>query len=155
MLLSGCATGGGEINEGQSAVLGGILGAGAGALIDKNHRGRGAAIGGLLGAGAGYVFARSYNASQRQRARAQQVGSSYANKPANAERMKKSKTRYVAVPVASEKKEGAKDVVLYDTKTQTTETKAYEPESGASFESGEVVKIGGKEAVVSNSFQGI
>ena len=153
VLLSGCGPTG--VDTGASTGLGAALGAGLGYAIDDNNRGRGAVIGGLLGAGAGYLFARSYNASQQQRMQAEQVGKTYASKPTNAAKMQKSKTRYVAVPVKSEKKSGGKDVVLYDTETKTTETKAYEPESGANFESGQVVKVGGKEAVVSNSFQGI
>lgn len=153
ILLSGCGANG--VNTGASTGIGAALGAGLGYAIDDNNRGRGALVGGLLGAGAGYLFARSYNASHQQRMQAEQVGKSYASKPSNAAKMKTSKTRYVAVPVKSEKKSGGKDVVLYDTKTQTTETKAYEPESGANFASGQVVKVGGKEAVVANSFQGI
>jgi len=152
--LSSCAPNG-EVNPGASTGIGAALGAGLGYAIDDNNRGRGALIGGLLGAGAGYLFAKSYNASVQQRQQAQQVGQSYASKPSNAQHMKKSKARYVAVPVKSEKKSGAKDVVLYDTEKGTTDTKAYEPESGANFESGQVVTVGGKQAVVSNSFQGI
>ncbi len=153
MMLSGCGPTG--VNTGASTGIGAGIGAGLGYAIDDNNRGRGALIGGLLGAGAGYLFAKSYNASLEQRRQAEQVGKSYASKPSNAAKMQKSKTRYVAVPVKSEKKSGGKDVVLYDTETKTTETKAYEPESGANFQSGQVVKVGGKEAVVSNSFQGI
>lgn len=154
MLLGGCGPTG-EVNPGASTGIGAGIGAGLGAMIDDDNRGRGALIGGVIGAGAGYLFAKSYNASHAQRMQAQKVGKSYASKPANASHMKKSKARYVAVPVKSEKKSGAKDVVLYDTETDTTETKAYEPESGANFQSGQVVTVGGKQAVVSNSFQGI
>ena len=152
--LSGCGPTG-EVNPGASTGIGAALGAGLGYANDENNRGRGALIGGLIGAGAGYLFAKSYNASHQQRMQAQQAGQRYASKPANAAHMKKSKARYVAVPVKSEKKSGAKDVVLYDTEKGTADTKAYEPESGANFESGQVVTVGGKQAVVSNSFQGI
>ncbi len=43
----------------KGAVIGGVVGAGAGAVIDKNKRGRGAIIGGVIGAGAGYAIGRS------------------------------------------------------------------------------------------------
>lgn len=43
----------------KGAVIGGVVGAGAGAVIDKNKRGRGAIIGGVVGAGAGYAIGRS------------------------------------------------------------------------------------------------
>lgn len=41
----------------KGAVIGGVLGAGTGILVDKKD-GRGAAIGGVVGAGAGYVIGR-------------------------------------------------------------------------------------------------
>ena len=38
----------------KGAVIGGVVGAGAGAIISKNDRWKGGVIGGVLGAGAGY-----------------------------------------------------------------------------------------------------
>ena len=38
----------------KGAVIGGVVGAGAGAVLDKKNRGVGAIIGGVVGAGAGY-----------------------------------------------------------------------------------------------------
>ena len=40
----------------KGAVIGGVVGAGAGAIIDKNNRGAGAVIGGVVGAGAGAII---------------------------------------------------------------------------------------------------
>lgn len=55
--MSGCTTnpqtGQQEISK---AAIGAIVGAGAGALIDKDKRGRGAAIGAVLGGGIGYYM---------------------------------------------------------------------------------------------------
>lgn len=42
----------------KGAVIGGVVGAGAGAIINKRNRGAGAVIGGVLGAGGGYVIGR-------------------------------------------------------------------------------------------------
>jgi hypothetical protein len=42
----------------KGAVIGGVVGAGAGAVINKKNRGAGAVIGGVLGAGAGYGIGR-------------------------------------------------------------------------------------------------
>ena len=54
LILGGCTT---DPYTGQQtmnkAAIGGLLGAAAGAAVDKNHRGRGAAIGAVLGGGVG------------------------------------------------------------------------------------------------------
>jgi hypothetical protein len=42
----------------KGAVIGGVVGAGAGAVINKKNRGAGAVIGGVIGAGAGAVIGR-------------------------------------------------------------------------------------------------
>lgn len=42
----------------KGAVIGGVVGAGTGAIINKKNRGVGAVIGGVLGAGAGYGIGR-------------------------------------------------------------------------------------------------
>ena len=43
----------------KGAVIGGVIGAGSGAVINKRNRAIGAVIGGVLGAGAGYGIGRS------------------------------------------------------------------------------------------------
>jgi hypothetical protein len=43
----------------KGAIIGGVVGAGTGAIIDKNKRGRGAIIGGATGAGVGYTIGRA------------------------------------------------------------------------------------------------
>ncbi|MDB5198142.1 MAG: hypothetical protein JWO92_105 [Chitinophagaceae bacterium] len=42
----------------KGAIIGGVAGAGAGALISKNHRVKGAVVGGAVGAGTGYLIGR-------------------------------------------------------------------------------------------------
>ncbi len=42
----------------KGAVIGGVVGAGAGAIINKKNRAAGAVIGGVIGAGGGYVIGR-------------------------------------------------------------------------------------------------
>ncbi len=42
----------------KGAIIGGVAGAGTGAVISKNHRAKHAVIGGVVGAGAGYVIGR-------------------------------------------------------------------------------------------------
>lgn len=42
----------------KGAVIGGVVGAGAGAVINKRNRAAGAVIGGIVGAGGGYVIGR-------------------------------------------------------------------------------------------------
>ena len=53
--LAGCESLPGN-DESQGAVIGGLAGAAAGALIAKDNRGLGALIGGALGAGGGYLI---------------------------------------------------------------------------------------------------
>jgi len=64
----GAGTGAGEAAEvsekkgwskaAKGAVIGGVTGAAAGAIINKKNRGVGAVIGGVIGAGGGYVLGR-------------------------------------------------------------------------------------------------
>lgn len=42
----------------KGAVIGGVAGAGTGAVISKNHRAKHAVIGGVIGAGTGYLYGR-------------------------------------------------------------------------------------------------
>ena len=42
----------------KGAIIGGVAGAGTGAVISKNHRVKHAVIGGVVGAGTGYVIGR-------------------------------------------------------------------------------------------------
>ena len=147
LTLAGCET----INP----VLSTGIGTGIGAIIGNEVGGRkGAAIGGTVGGVFGYAFAKSYNASSAQRSLAEQRGRTYSSRSSSSRRLEKERVRYVAVPVKSTKG-NKKDVVLYDTKTKTTGTKAYEAPAAKSYSSGEIVSVGGQKAMVSNSFQGI
>lgn len=140
------------MNTGAAAGIGGLVGGAIGHRIDGN---RGAVIGALGGAALGAVFAESYNASQAQRREAERLAAVYSRKPATVKTTKARKTKYIAVPVKSEKKSKGKDVVLVNQETGKAESEAYVPKAGESFSTGEVVTVGGKEAVVGNSFQGI
>lgn len=42
----------------KGAIIGGVAGAGTGAVISKNHRVKHAVIGGAIGSGAGYLYGR-------------------------------------------------------------------------------------------------
>ena len=42
----------------KGAIIGGVTGAGTGAVISKNHRAKHAVIGGVVGAGTGYMIGR-------------------------------------------------------------------------------------------------
>ena len=42
----------------KGAIIGGVAGAGTGAVISKNHRAKHAVIGGVIGAGTGYLYGR-------------------------------------------------------------------------------------------------
>ena len=42
----------------KGAIIGGVAGAGTGAVISKNHRAKHAVIGGVVGAGTGYMIGR-------------------------------------------------------------------------------------------------
>lgn len=42
----------------KGAIIGGVAGAGTGAVISKNHRAKHAVIGGAIGAGTGYLYGR-------------------------------------------------------------------------------------------------
>ena len=42
----------------KGAIIGGVAGAGMGAVISKNHRAKHAVIGGVIGAGTGYAIGR-------------------------------------------------------------------------------------------------
>ena len=72
LALTGCATsqesGGGPSSAAKSAGLGGIAGAGLGAIIghQSGHTAEGAAIGGALGAGGGYVIGNEKDKAQTQ-----------------------------------------------------------------------------------------
>lgn len=84
LAVSGCATDGMMGGESSSSsdpcniLIGGIIGAAAGAILDRNRRGRGAAI----GAAAGALTCVAVNAVSRQTRSAQQVEEDYrrANK---------------------------------------------------------------------------
>ena len=42
----------------KGAIIGGVAGAGTGAVISKNHRAKHAVIGGVIGAGTAYLYGR-------------------------------------------------------------------------------------------------
>lgn len=42
----------------KGAIIGGVAGAGTGAVISKNHRAKHAVVGGVVGAGTGYIIGR-------------------------------------------------------------------------------------------------
>ena len=42
----------------KGAIIGGVAGAGTGAIISKNHRAKHAVVGGVIGAGTGYLYGR-------------------------------------------------------------------------------------------------
>ena len=42
----------------KGAIIGGVAGAGTGAVVSKNHRAKHAVIGGVIGAGTGYLYGR-------------------------------------------------------------------------------------------------
>ena len=42
----------------KGAIIGGVAGAGTGAVISKNHRAKHAVVGGVIGAGTGYLYGR-------------------------------------------------------------------------------------------------
>lgn len=79
LAVSGCATDGmmgGDSSSGSdpcNILIGGIIGAAAGAILDRNRRGRGAAI----GAAAGALTCVAVNAVSRQTRSAQQVEEDY------------------------------------------------------------------------------
>lgn len=51
----------------KGAVIGGVVGAGTGAVINKKHRGKGAIIGGVVGAGAGAIIGRDQDKKDGRR----------------------------------------------------------------------------------------
>lgn len=48
----------GWAKKSKGAVIGGAVGAGAGATVNKKNRSKGAVIGGVIGAGSGYIIGR-------------------------------------------------------------------------------------------------
>lgn len=127
---------------------GAILGS---AVAGSNSRVSGGTIGGLVGGAAGYVISQSYQASQEQKMIAEQEG----ERAYNDAKVRKSKARYVAVPVKKKQGKG-QDLMVYDTKTKKLDSdKAYVPDSDTSCNKGDEVTVGGKRAVVAKAFQGV
>ncbi len=127
---------------------GAILGS---AVAGSNSRVSGGAIGGLVGGAAGYVISQNYQASQEQKMIAEQEG----ERAYNDAKVRKSKARYVAVPVKKKQGKG-QDLMVYDTKTKKLDSdKAYVPDSDTSCKKGDEVTVGGKRAVVAKAFQGV
>ena len=83
--LSGCENLPGGKRE-QGAVIGGLGGAAAGAVIGKGNRGVGALIGGLLGAGGGYLFGTQMEKVDKNKTEdARQAGERARRNPASRE----------------------------------------------------------------------
>jgi hypothetical protein len=77
----------------QGAVIGGVAGAAAGALIGKKNRGVGALIGGLLGAGGGYLIgANQEKIDKDKKDEARQASDRAARSPASRNDVFKSST---------------------------------------------------------------
>lgn len=76
MVSMGCAENDPYQRTKTGAIIGGVAGAGLGAIIDKKHRGRGAAIGGavgvLAGGGVGYYMDRQQREIEEQLAKEMQ-----------------------------------------------------------------------------------
>lgn len=127
---------------------GSILGSAVGG---SGNRVSGAAIGGIAGGVAGYVISKHYQADQEQKRIAEQEG----QRAAQDARIRKSKSRYVAVPVRKKQGKG-QDVMVYDTQTKQLESdNAYVPDSNTSCQKGDEITVGGKRAVVAKAFQGV
>jgi hypothetical protein len=77
----------------QGAVIGGLGGAAAGALIAKNNRGLGALIGGALGAGGGYLIGAHKDKIDKQKAEeAREASERAARDPARPDDVPRSRT---------------------------------------------------------------
>jgi hypothetical protein len=77
----------------QGAVIGGLGGAAAGALIAKNNRGLGALIGGALGAGGGYLIGAQKDKIDKKKAEeARQASDRAERNPARADDVTRSRT---------------------------------------------------------------
>jgi Glycine zipper len=77
----------------QGAVIGGLGGAAAGALIGKNNRGLGALIGGVLGAGGGYLIGAHKDKIDKQKAEEAREASERAERnPARPDDVPRSRT---------------------------------------------------------------
>jgi Glycine zipper len=88
----GCSNLPGGAKE-QGAVIGGLGGAAAGALIGKNNRGLGALIGGVLGAGGGYLIGAQKEKIDKQKAEEAREASERAERnPARADDVSRSRS---------------------------------------------------------------
>jgi hypothetical protein len=77
----------------QGAVIGGLGGAAAGALIAKNNRGLGALIGGVLGAGGGYLIGAQKDKIDKKKAEeARQASDRAERNPARPDDVSRSRT---------------------------------------------------------------
>ena len=143
-------------NSGLAALTGGALGAGAGALIGgKHHRGEGAIIGGVVGALAGFALSKAYQASQSQRALAEERG----RRAVQSDTVRNSKAKYVAVPVPKAKGSSggaSSDLMVVNKSTgEPVDNKVYEVSSSSQLANGKVANIGGHQAVVYSRMQGV
>ena len=151
-LLPSCAEMGPVLNNtGLSALAGGALGAGAGALIDKKNRGRGALIGGILGSLVGVAIAKSYQASARQKAYAEARARRSLSSSSVRRKMKEKGASRVAVAVP--RSDGQSKGVVFVDENGKPDSKVMVPEKP--MEAGNVYNLGGRKAYLANSWQGI
>lgn len=136
----------------ESAGLTALAGAGIGAGIGGAVGGRkGAVIGAAVGGISGFVIAKSYQASQAQKAQALAVG----RQSVRSSVVKNSSKKYVAVPVKKQDG-GGRDLMIVDKETgELASSQAYVPEPGSKYAAGDTITLGGRSAVIATAFQGI
>lgn len=116
----------------------------------------------LVGAGIGaitYVISKKYQMDEEQR----QIAAIRARRAMQREEVRRH--RYVAVPVPKRKRSTSSsssgrapksDLAVIDTKTgETVSNNAYETNNAAQLQNGKNVKVGGYNAYVYNTFQGV
>jgi len=151
LLLSSCAEMG--ENPAMAGAMGAVIGGTAGNLIGQNSGSRhGRVVGTLVGAGVGaaigIAIANHYKASAEQQRIASQKVSSRAR-----ERAKAKGCRYVAVAVPPKKgsRDKTKHLVKVDTETGKADDDVYVPDSAASANNGDVIKLGGQKTYLNDS----
>lgn len=152
LLLPSCA----EMaeNPAMAGAVGAVVGGTAGNLIGQKSGSRhGRVVGTLVGAGVGAVvgvaIANHYKATaEQQRIASQRVSSRTRSKA------KANGCRYVAVAVPPKKGASSskgKHLVRVDTETGKADDNVYVPESAASANNGDVIKLGGQKTYLNDS----
>lgn len=153
LLLSSCAEMGNMLNDtglmtGGGAALGGIVGYATGDT--RSERQRNAAIGAGLGALGGFALSKVYTASLEQQRQANARANAALSSRSVMRSVSAKGTRYVAVPVKSQRKGGGTDLMKYDVKNrQLASTKVYTPESQKKNTDG-TVSLGWDDAYLYN-----